>query len=107
MQGKRTAWLGMDERAAVTASANRRSRSFSQLRSEAAPIGLDAHREATRQPKRGEPGYVYRGVPWSPDPRIAIAEEWGEQMASAHPAERAGRMRAADRARKSARVQEG
>lgn len=104
MQTTRRNWLDRTAREALTAESNGRSVSRAEARRIAASFDDGGHRERTRQPKRGEPGYVYRGVPQREDGRIALADEWGREMASRYPAERAGAMRAAERADRRKKV---
>ena len=80
--------------AARVERANRGSRSFAQLRRETERNDLDAHQKATRQPKKGEPGYVHGHVS-TPDFRVLAAVRWSKITP---PAGGAAHLRAIDEA---------
>lgn len=69
--------------AARVAEANRRCWSHRQERADVAAkvAALAVH---THQPKRGEPGYVYRGPPMRQDFRLMRAGEWGHEADAEH-----------------------
>lgn len=78
MQKVRKNWLDRTEREKRTGESNGACLSQRSLIAMGDVEAQMAHYLRTKQPKRGEPGYVYRGVRPKPDFRIEAAIRWGD-----------------------------